>query len=74
MLSNRKPKAKEMAGSVSILGQYVLLFSDTTVIAMGKVAEEWLRRLKIRCHTVRHPAQGGAKAFRRQLLNLLGRE
>ena len=71
MLSNRKPKTKEMVRCMSILKTFVNLFPDTTVIAMGKVAEEWLGRLGIRCHPVRHPARGGAKAFRRQFLSLL---
>lgn len=71
MLSNRKPRAKEMAESSNILEQFVHLFPGTTVVAMGKVAEEWLNKLSINCYTVRHPAQGGAKAFRTQLRNLL---
>lgn len=74
MLSNRKPKTKEMVRCVSILKTFVNLFPDTTVIAMGKVAEEWLSRLGFRCHPVRHPAQGGAKAFRNQFLSLLKRK
>lgn len=71
MLSNRKPKTKEMVRSASILETFVHLFPDTTVIAMGKVAEEWLSRLGIHCHPVRHPAQGGARAFKTQILSLL---
>ena len=74
MLSNRKPKAKEMARCLSTLETFVNLFPDTTVIAMGRVAEEWLSRLGLRCHPVRHPAQGGAKAFRSQFSSLLKRE
>ena len=71
MLSNRKPKAKEMAYSSHILAQFVTLFPDTTIIAMGKVAEEWLNKLEIVCYPVRHPAQGGASKFRNQLSRLL---
>ena len=74
MLSNRKPKAKEMGRCLSTLETFVDLFPDTTVIAMGRVAEEWLNRLGTRCHPVRHPAQGGANAFRRQFLSLLKSE
>ena len=72
MLSNRKPKAKEMADSSHILAQFVTLFPDTTIIAMGKVAEEWLNNLRIDCYPVRHPARGGASQFRIQLKRLLG--
>jgi len=71
MLSNRRPKAKEMTDSLDILEKFVRLFSGPTVIAMGKVAEEWLNKLEIHCYPVRHPAQGGASKFRRQLSRLL---
>lgn len=71
MLSNRKPNAKEMADSSHILAQFVTLFPDTTIIAMGKVAEEWLNNLRIDCYPVRHPARGGASQFRIQLSELL---
>jgi hypothetical protein len=71
MLNNRKPKAKEMASNANILEHFIHLFPDTTVVAMGKVAEEWLNKLNIHSYPVRHPAQGGAKAFKFQLLKLL---
>jgi len=71
ILSNRRPKTKEMAKNVDILEQFIRLFPGKTVITMGKVAEEWLNRLGIHCHPVKHPAQGGAQTFRSQLITLL---
>lgn len=71
MLSNRRPKAEEMENSVDILEQFIRLFPDTMLIAMGKVAEKWLNKLHFNCHPVRHPAQGGAQIFRRQFSRLL---
>ena len=71
MLSNRKPKSEEMAKASHILNEFLLLFPGITVIAMGKVASESLTNLKTDCYPVRHPAQGGAKAFRDQILGFL---
>ncbi len=73
ILSNRRPKTKEMVRNADILEQFTRLFPDKTVIAMGKVAEEWLNRLGIPCHPIRHPAQGGAQTFRSQFISLLGK-
>ena len=71
MLSNRRPKAKEMEDVLDLLRQFIILFPNKTVIGMGKVAEERLDKLGVRSHPVRHPAQGGARLFKAQLSRLL---
>jgi len=71
MLSNRRPKAKEMEDVLDLLRQFIHLFPHGRLIAMGRVAEGLLDKLKVRCHPVRHPAQGGARAFKAQLPRLL---
>jgi hypothetical protein len=74
MLSNRKPRAKEIEDSLEVLKGFVdLVFPKATVVAMGRVAAHGLNRLRIDCHPVRHPAQGGASEFRRQLSTLIKR-
>jgi len=70
MLSNRKPKAKEMEAASPALAGFLDLFPKAAVIAMGKVSEDQLRRLNVSCRSVRHPAQGGASAFREQFMRL----
>ena len=71
MLSNRKPKAKEMAEGSYVLESFLRLFPGTHIVAMGRVAADQLKKLKVEYDSVRHPARGGAKLFRIQLVELL---
>lgn len=64
LLSNRKPRVGEMEAGLHVLAEFMGLFPGKTVVAIGKVAQEWLRRLNIEGHPLRHPAQGGSRAFR----------
>jgi uracil-DNA glycosylase len=73
MLSNRKPTAREMSQGLDILQDFFRLFPGNTVVAVGKVAETWLKKLGIDAFAVRHPAQGGAEQFRTQITALLGK-
>jgi hypothetical protein len=73
LLSNRRPKAREMEDVLEILKQFIYLFPHRRLIAMGRVAEERLDKLEVSSHPVRHPAQGGASAFKAQLSRLLRR-
>jgi len=73
MLSNRKPTTREMSQGLDILQDFFRLFPGNTVVAVGKVAETWLKKLGIDVLAVRHPAQGGAKQFRAQIAELLGK-
>lgn len=66
-LSNRKPRRGEVGPGVRILEAFIDLFSECTLIAVGRVAEEALDRLDLAFHAVRHPAQGGSKRFRDQI-------
>ena len=70
ILSNRKPTPKELSSSLEITETFLRLFPKTKMIAMGKVAESSLEHVKRDFCSVRHPAFGGAKEFRRQLLEL----
>ena len=67
MLSNRKPTDDELASGIPVLKAFLSLFPDAQIIAVGKVAEKELQNLGIDCLEVRHPANGGAGKFRRQM-------
>jgi uracil-DNA glycosylase len=62
-LSNRAPRAAEIAQGLPFLAQVCALFPAATVVAMGNVAALALTRLAIPHTKVRHPAQGGAQLF-----------
>lgn len=65
--SNRTPRASELEQGQVFLHQVYALFPNIPVIAMGKSADRALHKLGIAHHTVRHPAQGGARLFAQQL-------
>ena len=73
MLSNRKPLRQEMVGGQEVLRLFLGLFPGRTIIAVGRVAEDALQRIGVTGHEVRHPAQGGAGAFRRQFSAIVGK-
>ena len=66
MLSNRTPKTSELQAAVPYLQRFMKLFSARRIISIGRKAEASLAGLGIEANTVRHPAHGGASAFRRQ--------
>jgi hypothetical protein len=72
MLSNRMPDKSERAAGLPVLKTFFELFPCDQVVALGKVAASGLDQLGIAAQCVRHPASGGAKLFRHQivLLNL----
>ena len=71
ILSNRKPTWSELMCSLEITEAFLRLFSQTRVIAVGKVAAFSLKKLKRDFDSVRHPAYGGANEFRRQFFGLV---
>ncbi len=71
LLSNRRPKNAELEKALPLLKEFIDIFPNTTLIAVGKVAEENIQRLGFECQSVRHPAQGGATEFRRQIKSIV---
>ncbi|MGI6605168.1 MAG: uracil-DNA glycosylase [bacterium] len=72
-LTNRTPTREELALGQSYLSALLALCPQAMVIAIGKKAEATLTALNIPCTPVRHPANGGATAFRlglRRIQNL----
>ncbi len=70
-LSNRKPRAGEIALSLEFLRRALALSRYEQVIAIGNVAHETLCAAGIACHKVRHPAHGGKQDFVAGLSKLL---
>lgn len=70
--SNRTPTAEELGRCAHVLPRLLALFPIQRVIAVGRKAEGLLGELGLAHHAVRHPANGGAPAFRAGLKALLG--
>lgn len=69
-LSNRKPFPAEVAATEHVLRAVRDLFPSARLVALGVVAREALGRLEEGVPHVRHPANGGATAFRQQIAAL----
>ncbi|PWN07722.1 uracil-DNA glycosylase [Rhodohalobacter mucosus] len=66
MLTNRTPLTGEMEAGLRHLRDFIALFPDSELIAVGRKCEQSLKQLELKHRGVRHPANGGAPAFRRQ--------
>lgn len=71
LLSNRTPTDVELRQGHAPLKAFLKLFPDTTVIAVGRKCEQSLQACDIAYTPVRHPANGGAPKFRRQMKALM---
>jgi uracil-DNA glycosylase len=69
-LTNRAPTRTEVEAGAPILDAVVALLQPERIVAVGRVAERTLGGRAEAC--VRHPAQGGATAFREGVARLLG--
>jgi uracil-DNA glycosylase len=71
-LSNRTPTVAELRGGADVLGELIERLRPRATIAVGRSAERALGELGLPCHgSVRHPANGGATAFRSGLATLV---
>lgn len=71
ILSNRTPLSGELEAGLKHLKTFLKLFEGTKVIAVGRKCEQSLDELEIDHTGVRHPANGGAPKFRKQLQELV---
>lgn len=71
LLSNRTPLTGEMEAGLKHLRTFISLFDDVRVVAVGRKCEQSLTELGIDHTSVRHPANGGAPKFRRQVRELV---
>ena len=62
---NRSVRRADIVAYRPALFAILQLYEPTTVIAIGRVAERMLLAMGVDCRYVRHPAQGGATAFRK---------
>jgi uracil-DNA glycosylase len=67
MLSNRTPTKNEQSAGEPVLKAFLDLFPCDEIVALGRIAASQLMALEAQAHYVRHPASGGAKAFRHQI-------
>lgn len=66
-LSNRSPSRQEIQQGVYVLRQVVSLLSPHRIIAVGKSASIALELAGVEHMTIRHPAHGGARDFRKSI-------
>ncbi len=71
LLSNRTPNDDELNAGHHILRRMLELGRFRRVVAVGEKSAVQLRQLGIAAQKVRHPANGGAGKFRRQLLAIM---
>jgi len=69
--SNRRPKLEETKKGRLALQMLVDTFRSATVVAVGRTAERLLKSMGVPAEYVRHPANGGAPEFRRELKRLV---
>lgn len=74
--SNRTPLKNELIIGEQFLLKLIELYEIEHIVAVGRKAEQSLKKLNIPAHVVRHPAQGGKNEFvqgiiriKRNLLN-----
>lgn len=72
LLSNRTPTDTELKKGYPALRAFIDLYPDSKLIAVGRKCEQSLDAFGISDYVpVRHPAQGGAPKFRRQMNELI---
>ena len=74
LLSNRTPTDEELEAGIPALETFFELFPSARVIAVGRKSEYCLDKLDINYIPVRHPANGGAPKFRRQMKEIMERD
>ncbi|HKK46192.1 MAG TPA: uracil-DNA glycosylase [Balneolaceae bacterium] len=73
LLSNRTPTDDELEQGYPALQTFLDIFADGRIIAVGRKCEQSLDAFGISYTPVRHPANGGAPKFRRQMKDLMNR-
>ena len=68
--SNRAPLKNELIIGEQFLLKLINLFEIEQVVAIGRKAEQSLKKLNIPSHVVRHPAQGGKNEFVQGIIKL----
>lgn len=75
LLSNRTPTDRELEQGYPALKTFLNLFPDAQIIAVGRKCEQSLDAVDVSSYiSVRHPANGGAPKFRRQMKQIIDDE
>lgn len=69
--TNRRPSSAEQEAGRPLLRQFMDMFPDAKVGAVGNVAKDALGYAGVQCEELRHPSFFGAAAFRTQVAKLL---
>ncbi|VTU38735.1 Uracil DNA glycosylase superfamily protein [Variovorax sp. PBL-E5] len=69
--SNRTPSKTELIESSHVLRQFLSMFSNVQVVALGNVAQNALTEMGYDLPHVRHPANGGATVFQQGIVELV---
>ncbi len=72
-LTNRTPTDDEVESGKHLLVEFLNLFPNATVVAVGRIAHETLTGMGYTVTRVRHPANGGATEFKNNIHDLLSR-
>jgi uracil-DNA glycosylase len=70
VLSNRKPKTKEINEFSPILLKLHELINPKLVLSIGRTAETTLQKLGIDSTYIRHPSYGGSNIFKAQIKSI----
>jgi len=73
MLSNRTPTSDEFESGKAHLSEFLKLFPNCTIVALGRHAHSTLGEMGYDSIALRHPAFGGAPAFRSGLKTIFSR-
>ena len=71
-LTIRAPRVREVRAAADGLRAVVEALRPERVVALGRVAERSLLALDVPCTYVRHPSQGGARAFEAGMAEVFG--
>lgn len=71
ILSNRTPTPIELSAGLNHLHSFIRLFENVRLIAVGRKCEDSMSELGKKHIAVRHPANGGAPKFRKQVRELM---
>ena len=61
--SNRRPTVPELTLGAIFLHEIIGMYNIQTMIAIGNTAERTLLGMGVACRRIRHPANGGKRAF-----------
>ncbi len=71
LLSNRTPNNREFQFGIGILTRLIQITKIGNIIAVGEKSFNILNQLGKNCKKVRHPANGGAGKYRKQLTKII---